>query len=392
MAAEPVISRTNVTPVGRRKRLLVPFFFLLLSAATAHGGTHSPQYLRLQAALDLYLQTAVDGGWPTVPDGETLAPGDRDPRIAALTRRLQATGDLERDGREFETYDDRLAAAVLRFQKRHGLGQDALVGPATLRAMNVPVEQRIAQLRLNLDRTARVFDSSPPNFVLVNVPAFTTYLYRDRRLAWTGRIIVGETEAETPLFESEIMSVVLNPSWAVPRSIASEELLPKIQQDPAFLSRGGFDVLDPAGAPIDASQIDWASLHRDNFPYTLVQRPGPVNELGRVKFMIPNPYDVCMHDTPGKYLFALDSRAFSHGCIRLDRPLDFAAEVLAAENWSREQIDARLATQRTETIPLQSPLPLIVTYLTASVDGNGTVYFYRDIYGMDEIPPQPASR
>ena len=392
MAAQPLISRTNITRRGPRGRRIGPLLVLLLGSAATLAETHSPQFLRLEAALELYLQIAVDGGWPAIPDGPTLAPGDRDSRIAALARRLQATGDLEGDGREVAKYDDDLEAAVMRFQRRHGLEQDALVGPATLRALNVPVEQRVAQLQLNLERAASVFDNSPPDFVLVNVPAFAAYLYRDDRLAWTGRIIVGETEAETPLFASEMRSVVLNPTWAVPHSIASEELLPKIQKDPGFLSRGGYDVFDPAGVPVDAAQIDWASLHRNNFPFTLVQRPGPVNELGRVKFMIPNPYGVCMHDTPGKHLFAPDSRAFSHGCIRLDRPLDFAAEVLAAEDWSREQIDARLATQLTETISLQSPLPLVVAYLTAFVDSNGTVYFYRDIYGKDKIRPRPISR
>jgi murein L,D-transpeptidase YcbB/YkuD len=392
MAAESVIATTTVTRPGRCRHRIVPFFVLLSCVVTAHGEAHSPEYLRLQAAVDLYLQIAGAGGWPAVPAGPTLAPGDRDPRIPVLARRLQATGDLDTDGQERSTYGADLKAAVLRFQMRHGLEQDALVGPATLRAMNVTVEQRIGQLRLNLERTARVFDNAPPNFVLVNVPAFLARLYRHGELVWTGRIIVGETEAETPLFESELRSVVLNPTWTVPRSIASEELLPKIQQDPGFLSHGGYEVLDPAGAAADASQIDWTSLHRNNFPFTLVQRPGPRSELGRVKFLIPNPYGMCMHDTPARNLFAHDSRAFSHGCIRLDRPLDFAAEVLATENWSRAQIDARLATQRTETISLKSPLPLIVTYLTAVVDGDGTVYFHHDLYGKDDIGPRSVGR
>ena len=365
---------------------------LVLCGAAAHGGAHSPEYLRLQSALGLYLQIADAGGWPTVPAGPTLAPGDRDPRIPVLARRLQASGDLDADGQQRAVYGDDLRAAVLRFQMRHGLQQDALVGPATLRAMNVPIDRRIAQLRLNLERAARVFEDAPPDFVLVNVPSFEARLYRDGGVAWTGRIIVGETEAETPLFEADLIAVVLNPTWVVPRSIASEELLPKIQQDPGFLSRGGYEVFDPAGAPVDASQIDWAALHRNNFPLTLVQRPGPGNELGRVKFTTPNPFGVCMHDTPARNLFALDSRAFSHGCIRLDRPLDFATEVLAAENWSRERIDARLATLRTETVRLTIPLPLVVAYLTAFVDDDGTVYFYRDIYGKDDIGPRSGDR
>jgi L,D-transpeptidase YcbB len=348
-------------------------------------------YLRLQTALDLYLQIADEGGWPTVPDGPTMEPGSHDARVAALAQRLMVTGDLGSWHAGGRLYDEELRAAVLRFQARHGLETDALVGKNTLRALNVPVEQRIAQLRLNLERTRQLFAADPADFLLINVPAFDATLYRDGQVVTRTPVIVGETEAETPLFEAQMQQVVINPTWSVPYSIASKELLPKIQRDPGFLSRGGYDVFDRDGNRVDPATIDWLSLRASNFPYTLVQRPGNGNELGRIKFIFPNEHAVCMHDTPSKHLFARDSRAFSHGCIRVENPIGFAEQVLEPEGWTRDQILAQLATNKTRVVPLAKPIPVIVAYLTARVDEAGTVYFYRDIYGRDTAPAGDVS-
>jgi len=354
---------------------------------TADIPTPSPEYRRLQAALEDYRRIEQAGGWPTVPTGPTIEPGSRDYRIPTLARRLELTGDLERDSsfpaRQEDVYDDELQAAVQRFQLRHGLEPDRRVGRATLRELNVPAEARVEQLIRNLERTSRVFDAAPKDFLLINLPAFEARLVHEGRTTWTTRLIVGETEMETPTFETVVKSVVLNPTWAVPRKIATEELLPKIQADPAFLSRGGYVVLTPEGSVVEPGSIDWSALGVNNFPYRLLQQPGPVNELGRVKFPIPNEYGVCMHDTPGKRLFARDSRAFSHGCIRIDQPVDLAERLLARYGWTREQIDAELATAKTRSIPLDEPLPVVVTYLTAVAGADGTVFFYRDIYGRD---------
>lgn len=341
---------------------------------------------RLSAALQRYQDIAATGGWPTVPAGPTIGPGSLDPRIATLVSRLRATGDLPDDGRSFDAYDDDLQAAVRRFQARHGLEPDALVGRATLRALNTSVEQRIKQLCTNRERAREAFDEQRPNLLLVNIPAFNATLSLGGKPVWTTNVIVGEKDAETPLFESHIESVVVNPSWSVPRSIAGEELLPKIQNDPSFLTHGGYDVFDAAGLPVDPMTVEWASLNRHNFPFRLVQRPGPQNELGRIKFLFPNPYGVCMHDTPSQYLFAYSSRAFSHGCIRMENPVDFAAHVLAKDGWTKEQLGALLASGRTRSISLAEPVPIIIAYLTAAVDESGTVFFYRDIYGWDTRP------
>jgi murein L,D-transpeptidase YcbB/YkuD len=325
------------------------------------------------------------GGWPAIPAGPTIRPGARDARVTALAQRLRVSGDLGDTRPEFLEYDDVLQAAVIRFQSRHGLDPDALVGRRTLHALNVSAEQRVGQIRLTLGRVQEIFETERSDFVLINVPAFEMYLVRTGEVVWTSKVVVGETDAETPLFEATMKHVVLNPTWTVPRSIASEELLPRIQQDLGFLSRGGYELRNRDGSTVDPQGVDWPSLHQDNFPYTLVQQAGPRNELGKVKFLFPNEYGVCMHDTPGKQLFEKYTRAFSHGCIRLEHPVDFAAELLDKEGWTREQIDAQLASTETRNIVLAEPLPVIVTYLTTAVDDAGAVYFYRDIYNKESV-------
>lgn len=347
-----------------------------------HGTSHT-RYLHLKIALQQYQRIADAGGWPAVPEGPTIRPESRDPRLAALARRLQISGDLEDNRREFLAYDDELQAAVLRFQSRHGLETDALVGRATLRALNVSADERVAQVHLNMDRVQQQFDTARKDYLLVNVPAFEAYLVRDGETVWADKVVVGETEAETPLFTATMSTVVLNPTWTVPHSIASEELLPKIQKDPGFLAQGEYELHDRDGKPVDSTDIDWLSLNKNNFPFTLVQRSGALNELGRIKFLFPNKYGVCMHDTPKKHLFAMYSRAFSHGCIRIQEPVDFGAALLDKEGWTRKQIDAHIQSGQTHAIRLAEPLPVVVSYLTTAVDESGTVYFYRDIYGND---------
>jgi murein L,D-transpeptidase YcbB/YkuD len=342
-----------------------------------------PEYVRLQEALKQYRLIAEAGGWPSVPAGPTIEPGSNDPRVTMLAERLRATGDAESGGLAFPDYDDELQAAVLRFQSRHGLEADALVGPATLRALNVPVERRLEKFYVNLERTRQVFDNTYKDFVLVNIPAFEAYFFRDGKRVWETNVVVGKVETATPPLEARIRQVVLNPTWTVPHSIASEELLPRAQADPGFLARDGYDLFNPGGDQVDPATVDWQALHRNNFPFTLVQRPGTLNELGKVKFLFPNPHGVYMHDTRSKFLFSHYSRAFSHGCIRLQAPLDLAERLLVQEGWTRQQIDIQLQSAETRTINLAEPLPVILAYLTAVVDDAGTVHFYRDIYDMD---------
>ncbi|MDH3469420.1 MAG: L,D-transpeptidase family protein, partial [Gammaproteobacteria bacterium] len=284
---------------------------------------------------------------------------------------------------ESSGYDTVLQTAVRRFQARHGLEVDALVGRATLRALNVSVEQRINQIRLNLERARWRLDAGAENFILVNIAGFKAYVVRDGKTVWTSKVIVGDTEHKTPVFSAALKYVVVNPAWTVPYKIASEELLPEIKQDPDFFTKGNYQLFDIDGGVVDPMSVDWSSIRSGNFPFTLVQQPCVANQLGRIKFIFPNEYSVYMHDTPGKSLFTKPKRAFSHGCIRVDAPLALAEIVLDGEGWSREQLEAQIGSGETRTINLSKPLLVVISYWTADVDDQGLLNFYDDIYERD---------
>lgn len=340
---------------------------------------------RLQKELQRHRALANTGGWPRVPDGPTIRPDAEDPRLATLARRLAVSGDLLDIGASISTfeYNELLQDAVRRFQIRHGLEVDGLVGRKTLRALNVSIEQRIDQIRVNLERARRLSDGQSDDFIVVNVAAFRAFVIRDGKTVWTTKIIAGETEKETPEFRSTMKRVVFNPTWTVPYSIASEEMLPKIKEDPNFFDRGKYLLFDRDGNRVDPSGVDWAGIRIESFPFTLVQQPGPANQLGQIKFMFPNKHSVCMHDTPAKSLFDKAVRAFSHGCIRVDEPLDLAEVLLGDEGWTRDRINSQIESRKTETAVLSEPLQILILYWTAEVDDLGIIYFYDDIYERD---------
>lgn len=344
-----------------------------------------PGYQRLKAALQLYRTLAAGGGWPEVPSGPTLRPGSGDPRLATLARRLAISGDLVDDQAWVESsgYDTVLQTAVRRFQARHGLVVDALVGRATLRALNVSVEQRVDQIRLNLERARWRLNARVEDFILVNIAGFKAFVVRDGKIAWTTKVIVGDVENQTPVFSATLNHIVFNPTWTVPYKIATEELLPDIKQDPDFFTRGNYQLLDRDGDVVDPLSVDWSSIRIGNFPFTLVQQPCPANQLGRIKFIFPNEYSVYMHDTPGKFLFTKATRAFSHGCIRVDEPLGLAEVVLDGEGWTREQIESLIESEETRTVNPSESLLVQILYWTAEVDDRGVINFYGDIYERD---------
>ena len=343
------------------------------------------QFERLQAELQRHRALADTGGWPKVPEGPTIRPQSNDPRLELLARRLAASGDLAKDDISFSSskYNETLQDAVRRFQIRHGLEVDGLVGRATLRALNVSIEQRIDQIHVNLERARRLPGGQSEDLVLVNIAAFEAYVVRDGETVRTTKLIVGDMEDETPEFRSELKYIVFNPTWSVPHSIASEEMLPKIKQDPGFFTKGGYQLYDGDGNRVNPAGVEWSLISVGSFPYKLVQQPGPENQLGQIKFMLPNEYSVCMHDTPAKSLFAKAARAFSHGCLRVEDPLAFAEVILGSEGWTREQINSQVGSGETRTVVLSEPLPVYVLYWTAEVDDKGTIHFYDDIYGRD---------
>ena len=341
-------------------------------------------YRQLQRHLAEYRQLASAGGWPVVPEGPTLRPGDRDARLAVLARRLAVTGDLpEGTSADTAVYGEVLESSVRNFQARHGLDVDGIVGPGTLRALNVPVEQRINQIRVNLERARWVLDNLEDDFVIVNIAGFRVYLVRGNEEIWSTRAVVGTTYRKTPVFRSTMRYLVFNPDWTVPYSIATKDILPAVQRDPGYLAVGNYIVKDRDGDVVDPAAIDWASLRAGNFPYTFVQRPGAKNALGEIKFMFPNEHAVYLHDTPGKGLFDRAARTFSSGCVRVEYPFKLAELLLDANGMNAADIEELRSSRQTRSVFLKRPIPVLLLYWTAEIGNDGRIHFYEDVYERD---------
>lgn len=345
-------------------------------------------YPRLQEALARYRAITAAGGWPRLPDGPTLRPGDRDPAIHVLRARLAREGmDRAPPERPDAQFDPPLALAVQAFQKRHGLDADGVVGMRTRRALDTPASRRVAQLVANLERRRWLGEAPGKRQVRVNTAAFTLDAIDGARVTLHMRVVVGQPFRPTPEFADRIRYLVLNPYWEVPPSLAVEDKLPLIRRDPGYLEREHIRVLQGWGEQptrIDPASVDWNGLG-SALPYRLRQDPGPWNALGRVKFMFPNAHNVYLHDTPARALFAQAERGFSSGCVRLQDAPALAEWILADHpRWTAQALREALAGQDTRTVHLPEPVPVYLLYWTAWVDADGTVQFRRDIYDRDE--------
>jgi murein L,D-transpeptidase YcbB/YkuD len=335
-------------------------------------------YERFKIALAEYRALEAKGGWPAVPAGATLKPGDKGERVPALAARLAVTADLPATAAvDGALYDETLALGVRRFQARHGLAPDGAVGPATLAALNVPVAARIEQLRANLERARWVFYEPESEFLVVNIAGFSLYHLSRGEVVWRTRVQVGRPYRQTPIFRAEMTYLVVNPTWTLP-TIYRDDILPAVRKNPAYLASHNIDVFDFGGSRVDPATVDWSGR---NPPYRLVQRPGSDNALGRIKFMFPNEHAIYLHDTPSRDLFDRDSRAFSSGCIRVENPFELAEQLLGSR--ARERLDALVASGRTETVFLEKPMPIMLLYWTAEPDATGRVSFLPDVYARD---------
>ena len=331
----------------------------------------TPQYAALREALAHYRAIAEKGGWP-----EVAAPrrpwrlGQRDPQVAALRARLAAEGDLPGSphGAKAVVFDEAAAAAVKRFQLRHGLEPSGSVDPPTLAALNVPAPERVRQIELNLERWRWLSPSlEADRFVLVNIAGFELHAYDGGRDALRMRVVTGNAaRSPTPVFGRAMTHVVFRPYWNVPTSIAEDEILPAVYRDRGYLARRNMVLVKGEGG------------------LQLRQRPGAGNALGLVKFLLPNPFGVYLHDTPEGALFARARRDKSHGCVRVERPFDLARFALGgAPEWTPARIRAAMARGGEQQVALPAPLPVFVTYLTAWADEGGVVRFFPDVYEHD---------
>ena len=346
-------------------------------------------YLRLRDALGRYRHIASQGGWSTLATGPLLKLGSSNERVAVLRERLTVSGDLPTYyNNEQVLFDDTLRQAVVRFQKRHRLEDDGIVGPRTLQALNVSVEERVWQIMINLERLRWSSEKIGAQYVLVNIADFALAVIEDGQPVLTMKVVVGKPYWYTPVFNAKLTYIVLNPSWYVPKNIMGRDILPRIQKDRKYLYDNQFEVLRGWGQNeenMDPEKIDWSWVTADNLQFRLRQGPSPLNPLGRIKFMFPNRFSVYIHDSPQKSLFKNNIRSFSHGCIRIEKPIELAEYLLQGNRgWTQEKIIEAIQTGEEQTVALSRPVNVFVLYLTAWVDENGVIQFRKDVYGRDK--------
>jgi murein L,D-transpeptidase YcbB/YkuD len=349
-----------------------------------------PGTAALKRALASARARVAAGGWPNVPPGsgnDTLEPGATDPvRVPALRARLAAS-DPEVLPIGGDSYDVDLVAAVKRFQQAEGLEADGRIGRLSYAALNRPAEAAVRQLRAALDQRRAAAPEPSERHIEVNVAHQRLQVIERDRVLLDMAVIVGKPARATPMMRLRLTSVQFNPPWGVPERNAREDLLPRFRRDPRAMMEKGFRVFGYAEGQrveIDPTTIDWQSVNPQRFPYFIRQDAGDTNALGRIKFIMPNTEDIYMHDTPDRHLFRRPDRAFSSGCIRLERPMELLDIVLeGAAGWDRGRVQRVLDSRQTGAVTAPRSLPVRLHYTTAVVEGN-EVRLRPDIYGLDE--------
>ncbi len=349
-------------------------------------------YKELQNVLKKYMNLREEGGWEPAYLSGKLKPGKRDRGVYSLRERLRATGDYlacsESD--EEDRYDKCLQDAVKRFQKRNGLKADAVVGPVTLKILNKSVDERITTIRLNLDRIKWLNERKASRHIIINIPDFKLSFEENGKLIQSMRVITGKPNHPTPIFSDTVEMIVLNPYWNIPKSIIQKEMIPKLMRNPNAMARQGIEIHSGWGQDaekVSGGSVNWSQYrYSKTVPYRFAQTPGYKNALGKVKFLFPNKFSVYMHDTPTKHLFKRDKRAFSHGCIRLQKPRELLKTFSTFnDNIDFDKAQSILKGKKNTYYKLQEKVPVDVIYLTAWVDYEGKLQFRNDVYKYDEM-------
>lgn len=350
-----------------------------------HLAPRDPGYGVMKYWLARYRGIQERGGWPVIPPGRALGPGDKGRRVDSLCRRLAAEGARPR-GTCGDAYDSALAAAVRSFQGHHGLPRTGRADEATLKQLNVPVQERLRQIRLGLECWRWLPRDLGRRHIRVNIPDYSLAAWEDGRPALSLKVVVGRKQDSTPVFSDRIVGVALNPPWHVPESIAEEEILPELRKDPAWLEARDMELLtnwSSRGEVVDPDTIDWNAIEPGEFRFRIRQKPGDGSALGKIKFAMTNPFNIYLHDTPSKTYFSRHRRALSHGCVRVETP-DRLAEWLLRPEWDRKSITAEIAKGVPTTLPVAGKgVPVHILYWTAFADPAGGLQFRRDIYGWD---------
>ncbi|MGD2187425.1 MAG: L,D-transpeptidase family protein [Desulfobacterales bacterium] len=358
----------------------------LKSLLPLHGG-----YERLRKVLALYRKIAENGGWPNVPEGPKIQKGDRSDHISILRQRLAAEGFIDNPASiASPIFDDQLDQALKKFQIQNGLEPDGVLGKQTIKTLNITTDERLRQIIVNMERWRWLPQDLGSRYILVNIAGFYLNVIENQKPLMDMRVVAGKPYRRTPVFSDKITYLVLNPYWAVPKTIAEKDILPKVKKDPAFLENQKFKIFQGWGADtqeIDPRTVDWQAVTAADLKLRFRQDPGPQNALGRVKFMFPNQFDVYLHDTPSRELFAKARRDFSSGCIRVEKPLELAEYLLRNESdWPSEKI--RLALMGDEsvetTVKLPEPVNIHILYWTVWVGKDDLIHFGADIYDRDK--------
>ena len=346
------------------------------------------------ALMNYRLLSSIDDDYePIKLESKSLTIGAKSAEIIKLRKRLRDLGDYGNSeltnevlDMQSDILDESLALAISKFQVRHGLEVDGVLGRKTVNEINIPIAYRIKQLELNLERMRQLPELNDGRHLVINIPDYSLYLVNNGEKVYQSRVIVGKKKHKTPVLTSEITQLVLNPYWNVPKSIANNEIVPKVLLDPNYLARNNMKVLSTINNQtqvLNPEMIDWTNIDFYKAPLRIRQDPGEKNSLGKIKFFFPNNYSVYLHDTPSRKLFTRNKRALSHGCIRLEDPFGLAKILLATNGHANDDIDKLMHRKKRKTLKFDQPIPIHITYMTAWVDDQGIANFRPDIYKRD---------
>ncbi len=385
---------SSVDPEWFAKRPPVDLLSVLVAAVTSEAvertlqdlRPHHPGYGRLREALAHYRGIATKGGWPLIPPGPKLELHQHSNRVGLLRARLAAEGYLPNSPSSL--FDEPVRQAVRTFQQTHGQEPTGVVGDATLDALNVPVAARIKQITINMERWRWLPHNLGRRHIMVNVAGYDMEVVENDHAVMAMKVVVGKPYLRTPVFSAELSYLVLSPYWNVPPTIAGKEILPAIRKDPNYLAKHDMEAVlrKPGAQGGNPAAIDWSQPGAEALAYRFRQRPGPKNPLGTVKFMLPNPFDVYLHDTSQRNLFSRTERVFSHGCIRIEKPMDLLEYVLGHNpRYDRKAVEEIIAAKRERIIGVPDPIPVHILYWTTWVSEDGKVHFRKDVYGRDKL-------
>ncbi len=353
------------------------------AAVASNNPIFGPEAIpNIQQAIVKYQEIVAQGGWPQVNPTQKLQLGVADPSVQVLRKRLMVSGDLPQATGISNAYDSYVAAAVKRFQARHGLPLDGVIGDFTLKAMNVPADIRLMQLQTNLKRLQEVKGDLGQRYVMVNIPAAYIEAVENGRVVQRHTAVVGRESRPTHIIDSKIYEVILNPYWTAPRSIIQKDIMPLMQKDPTYLARNNIRLLDGKGMEVDPKTVDWNAAKAPNL--TFRQDPGKINAMASTKINFYNPNNEYMHDTPQQGLFNKLVRFESSGCVRVQNVRDLATWLLRdTPTWDRQHIEQVIQTRVNTPIKLAQEVPVYFKYFTAWSAKDGIVQFRDDIYSMD---------